>query len=159
MTNFETDIFSQFHQKWALVSAGNMDSFNTMTISWGGLGTLWQKPVATIYVKPIRYTYEFLEKSDYFTISFFSQDYHEDLALLGRISGKDCDKIKSTKLTPKFLKEGVSFEEAEVTLVCHKIYCQDLDAQAMPAKVVEDYYQNEACHRMYIGEVVRIIKT
>ena len=74
-------------KEWALLTVGNSDKFNTMTISWGGLGTLWNKPVVTVYVKPIRYTYEFMEENDYFTISFYDHKYRKDLALLGSKSG------------------------------------------------------------------------
>lgn len=70
-----TDIFSQFDQVWALVTAGTPDNFNTMTISWGGLGTIWGKPVATVYIRTSRYTHEFVDANDYFTISFYPEEY------------------------------------------------------------------------------------
>ena len=90
--NYKTDIFGTYDKEWALLTAGSMDNFNTMTISWGGMGTLWGKPVVTVYVKPIRYTYEFLEKNDYFTLSFFPEEYRADLLTLGTKSGRDGDK-------------------------------------------------------------------
>ena len=85
--------FGIFNDVWALLTAGNKESYNTMTISWGGLGTLWSKPTATVYVKPVRYTYKFMEANDYFTISFFSEKYRDALTLLGTKSGKDGDKV------------------------------------------------------------------
>ena len=75
MERFDVDAFKVFDKQWALVSAGTPEDYNTMTISWGGLGTLWSRPVATVYVKPIRYTYEYLEKNEYFTVSFFPEEY------------------------------------------------------------------------------------
>ncbi|MBR6950629.1 MAG: flavin reductase [Oscillospiraceae bacterium] len=152
------DVFSWFGKKWALLTAGTKESFNTMTISWGGMGTLWGKPVVTVYVKPIRYTWQFMEKSDVFTVSFYSEDFRQDLTLLGELSGRDGDKISRTKLTPAFLAEGVSFREAEITLVCKKIYAQDLDRGAMPENVRNTIYATEAPHRMYVGEVVGVVR-
>ena len=72
----------QFADQWALLTAGQKEHFNMMTISWGGMGTLWNKPVVTVYVKPCRYTYEFMEKNDYFVVSFFGGTHKEDLNIL-----------------------------------------------------------------------------
>ena len=113
---FNTDIFAQYNKKWALLTAGDNDSFNTMTISWGGLGTLWNKPVATTYVRTSRYTHEFLDNNDYFTVSFFPEEYKKQLGVLGSKSGRDMDKIHDSGLTPKSVDGSVTFEEAEVTL-------------------------------------------
>ena len=153
-----TEIFSYFNKKWALLTAGTKESFNTMTNSWGGMGTLWGKPVVTVYVKPIRYTWQFMEKNDVFTVSFYPEEYRKDLTLLGELSGRNGDKIARTSLTPKFLVEGVTFAQAEVTLVCRKLYAQDLDRTAMPENVRKTIYATEDPHRMFIGEVIDIIR-
>ena len=149
--------FKVYHEEWALVTAGNQEDFNTMTISWGGLGTLWNKSVVTVYVKPIRYTYDYLEKNDYFTVSFYPSQYKKDLGILGSRSGRDGDKVALTSLTPQYLEKGVTFKEAKCTLVCKKIYWQDMDVDVMPKEVIDKYYTEEAPHRMYIGEVVAVI--
>lgn len=154
---FNVNSFEIFDQEWALVTAGERDSFNTMTISWGGLGTLWGKPVASIYVKPVRYTHQFLECNDYFTLSFYTEDYRKALVLLGSRSGRDGDKVAAAGLTPEFLEKAVTFKEARATLLCRKIYRQDMDAATMPQEVVADYYKAESPHTMYIGEVIDII--
>lgn len=158
MEHFEVDAFGLFDKQWALVSAGTLDHFNAMTISWGGLGTLWSRPVATIYVKPIRYTFEFLEKNEFFTISFFPEVYKKDLGILGSKSGRDCNKVALTSLTPRSLSQGVTFEEASSVLICKKIYWQDLDPNKMPKEVIASYYQTEQPHRMYVGEVTDILR-
>ena len=80
---FNTDIFSQFDKKWALLTAGDKDNFNTMTVSWGGLGTLWGKSVATVYVRTSRYTHEYMDNNEYFTISFYPEEYKKTLGVLG----------------------------------------------------------------------------
>ncbi len=155
--NFSTDILTLFDKKWALVTAGDISDFNAMTISWGGMGTLWNKPVATVYVKPVRYTHEFMEANDYFTISFFEEEYRGALKVMGTKSGRDCNKVEESRLTPVRIGENlVGYVQAFRTLVCRKIYSQDLDVSAMPEAVRETYYKTEAPHTMYIGEIVGI---
>lgn len=155
--DFNADSFKIFDKEWALVTAGTLEHYNTMTISWGGLGTLWGKPVATVYVKPIRYTHSFLDANDYFTVSFYPEKYRGALLTLGSLSGRDGDKVARAGLTAKALEGAVTFEQAKVTLLCRKIYWQDMDTAAMPADVVADFYENEAAHTMYIGEVTDVI--
>ena len=153
---FETDIFSQFDKKWALLTAGTPDRFNMMTISWGGLGTLWNKPVATVYVRTSRYTHDFMENNELFTISFFPEQYKKILGVMGSKSGRDMDKMHESGLAPKEISGTVSFEEAEVTLVCKKLFKQELSVDNMPADIAESLYAGDAPHDMYIGEVVQI---
>ena len=155
---FETEIFSQFNDTWALLSAGTTDRHNTMTISWGGMGTLWFKPVVTVYVKPCRYTYQFMNDNDYFTVSFYPEEYKKALTLMGSKSGRNLDKDAASGLTVRDLGEAVTYEEAEVTMLCRKIYFQDMDPAKMPQDVVQQHYTAEEPHRMFIGEVVEVIE-
>jgi len=155
---FETDIFAQFNKKWALVSAGTKEDYNAMTVSWGGMGTLWGKSVVTVYIKPIRYTWQYMEKNDYFTVSFYPEENRQDLQIMGSKSGRDGDKAALTGLTLKPLEKGVTFEQAEVTLVCRKIYRQDLIRDTMPEEVIARLYTDEEPHTMYVGEVVEILR-
>ena len=134
--NFTTDIFEKFDKQWALLTAGNSDSFNMMTISWGGLGTRWSKPVATVYVRTSRYTHDFMDREDYFTISFFPEEYKKALGVLGSKSGREMDKMKDSTLTPKALDKSITFEEAEVTLVCRKLFRQELSVDNIELGIV-----------------------
>ena len=143
--------FYTIDQNWALLTAGTPDKFNTMTISWGGFGTIWNKPIVTIYVKPTRYTYEFIEENEYFTISFYDDQFKGDLGILGSISGRNTNKILKTKLTPEFLEKSVSFKEANLTIICKKIYFQIEQSE------IDRFYKKEPIHRMYFGEVIDII--
>ena len=154
---FTTDIFSVFDKKWALLTAGNKDSFNTMTISWGGLGTIWGKPTATVYVRTSRYTHEFMDRFDYFTVSFYPEAYRKTLGILGTKSGREMDKMRESGLTPIEAGESVSFAEAECTLVCRKMFMQSLDPDRMPEDVVQAFYAKDAPHDMYLGEVVEVL--
>ena len=157
MAQFTTDIFAQFDKKWALLCAGTKEKHNTMTISWGGMGTLWSKPVVTVYVKPCRYTYGFMNENEYFTVSFYPEEYQKALAVMGTKSGRDINKDEVSGLTAKPIGQVVTYEEAEVTFICRKIYWQDMVRENMPEDAVERFYTEEEPHRMFIGEVVEII--
>lgn len=154
---FKTDIFSQFDKKWALLTAGNKESFNTMTISWGGMGTIWGKPVATTYVRTSRLTHDFMDKEEYFTISFYPEEYKNVLMVLGSKSGRDIDKMNDSGLTPKAVENSMTFEEAEVTLLCRKLFKQKLDPENILDEKCKGFYAGDAEHDMYIGEVVGIL--
>lgn len=156
--NFKTDIFEQFDKKWALLTAGNIEKFNSMTISWGGMGTLWGKPVVTAYVRTSRYTHDFMDDNDYFTVSFYPEEFKSVLGVFGSKSGRDIDKMNYEGLTAVEAGESMTFAEAEVTLVCRKLFKQKLDETNMPDDVVKAFYSNDASHDMYIGEVVDIIE-
>ena len=156
--NFNTDIFEQFDRKWALLTAGTEQNFNTMTISWGGLGTLWNKPVASVYVRTSRYTHEFMDKNEYFTIGFYPEQYKKVLGVLGSKSGRDMDKMKDSGLTAVPVSNSMSFEEAEVTIICRKLMRQRLEVKEIPDDIVKSLYEGDAPHDMYIGEVVKIIR-
>ncbi len=156
---FTTDIFKVFDKQWALLTAGNADNFNTMTISWGGMGTLWNKPVATVYVRTSRYTHDFMDGNEYFSISFYPEQYRKTLVVLGSKSGRDMDKMKESGLTPKQTGQTMTFEEAEVTVICRKLFKQRLDSDNIPEDIVKALYSGDAAHDMYIGEVVDIIRT
>ena len=155
---FTVDAFGLYAKKWALLTAGTEDKFNSMTISWGGIGTLWNKPVVTAYVRTTRYTHDFMDKGEYFTISFYPEDKKDILGVFGSKSGRDIDKMHYEGLTPKAASESVTFDEAEVTLVCKKLFKQKLDEKNMPEDVVKAFYNGDASHDMYIGEVVDIIR-
>ena len=154
---FNTEIFSQFDKKWALLTAGSLDNFNTMTVSWGGLGTIWNKSVATVYVRLSRYTHEFMDNNDYFTVSFYPEAQRKTLGVLGSKSGRDMDKINGSGLTPVKAGKSVSFKEAEITLVCRKLFRQRVELSNIPEEIVKACYGSGDPHDMYIGEVVDII--
>lgn len=168
MKDFNPDIFRLFDDQWALVTAGTKENFNSMTISWGMLGSLWGdakkgKNVCTVFIKPARYTHQFIEDNDYFTVSFYDDaKYLKALGVMGSQSGRDIDKVAETGLTPKFLNKGVTYEEATTTLVLRKIYSHDFDKTKIPADVVEHFYATDSLadkpHTMYIGEVVEMIR-
>lgn len=147
------DVFSKFHKQNAIVCAGNIEDYNCMTIGWGMMGNVWGHPgsAITIYVSPDRYTWEYLEKNDYFTVSFFPEEYTIDLMYLGTHSGRDENKVRYTNLTPKEIENGVAFEQAELTFICRKVYSHQFDISKVPANMRENVYTKISPHYEYIG--------
>jgi flavin reductase (DIM6/NTAB) family NADH-FMN oxidoreductase RutF len=147
--------FRMIGEDWALVTAGGPSRYNTMTVSWGGVGILWNKPVATIYIRPQRHTYGFLEESELFTVSFFPEEYHKALAFCGAHSGRDCDKAKECGITPVPADGSTSFAEANTVLVCRKLYFDEIDpAHFLDSSIDSANYAAKDYHRMYIGEII-----
>lgn len=147
--------FSKIHEQWALVGAGTMDEFNMMTVSWGGLGVVWFKDVCTIYVRESRYTKEFMDKNELFTLTFLKSGHEDALKLCGAKSGRDMDKMKDSGLTPIPLEGTVGFEEAELTFVCRKLYCGELSKENfMYEETLQRAYPDGDYHTMYVGEIV-----
>jgi flavin reductase (DIM6/NTAB) family NADH-FMN oxidoreductase RutF len=143
---------------WMLITAGTPESFNTMTASWGGLGVLWDKPVVFCFVRPTRYTYEFMEKSAAFTLSFLPRDYRRVLEFCGSHSGRHVDKIARCGITPvKGALDTVHFAEARLVIECRKLYYQDINPGAFLAQTLTDVYPERDYHRMYVGEMVRVL--
>lgn len=135
-----------------------------MTISWGSMGTIWGqpangRPIVTVYVNPLRYTYRILNNSNHFTVSFFAKEHLLDLLIMGSHSGRDTDKVSLTNLTPVTGHGFVTYKEALYTFECNKLYQQTLDKNALPKKIADMFYApGEEAHRMYIGEFVRILE-
>ena len=119
------------------------------------MGTLWNKPAVTVYVRPTRFTHKFMNENEYFTVSFFPEDKREALTKMGTITGRHkTDKDALTGLTVRDLGEAVTYEEAEVTFLCRKIYSADMLTRHMPVDIVEAFYTPEEPHTLYIGEVI-----
>jgi len=159
--NFEElndNAYNLIANDWMLITAGNKQSYNTMTASWGQLGSLWGhgggRKVATIYIRPSRYTKKFVDENEYFSLCFFDEVYRKDLSYLGTVSGKDEDKVSKTKLTPVYDEKTTYFKEAKLVLICRKLYKQDILEECFIDKnVVEDCYPKRDFHTMYIGEI------
>jgi flavin reductase (DIM6/NTAB) family NADH-FMN oxidoreductase RutF len=145
---------------WMLITAGCADKFNTMTASWGTLGHLWNKNVAIVFVRPQRYTFEFMERGEHFTLSFFRENYRDALSILGSKSGRDGDKVKEVGFTPLETPVGaMAFGEAYMIIECKKIYSDFFDPELFidPA-IAEKNYPRHDFHKMYIGEIINVWK-
>jgi len=144
--------------QWLLLTAGDFASghFNTMTVGWGSLGTMWGKPFAQVVVRPVRYTFEFIERYDTFTLCAFGPSHRRALQLLGTRSGRDGGKISDAGLTPTASTEiaAPGFAEAELTLQCRKIYWDDMKPENFLDPAIEGNYPRKDYHRIYFGQIL-----
>ena len=149
------NVFSLIGDQWMLVTAGTEEACNTMTASWGGLGVLWGAPAATCYIRPQRYTKEFMDREEYFTLAFFDETYRKALSLCGSKSGREVDKVKECGFTVRTAACGAPyFEQARLVLVCRKRFVQEMDPACIPQDVKEKWYPEKDYHTMYSGEIV-----
>jgi flavin reductase (DIM6/NTAB) family NADH-FMN oxidoreductase RutF len=146
--------FKLIGDEWMLLTSGKMGSFNAMTASWGTLGVLWEKNVCHVFVRPVRYTYEFMEKNEYFSLSFFEEKEKHILEYCGEHSGREVNKVKETGLKPFQGKYGILYEQARLSIECKKIYCADIDPKNFLDKKTDDFYPKKDYHRMYAGEIL-----
>lgn len=150
--------FKLLNKDWALVTAKNQDKENPMTISWGGVGIMWNKPVAFTFIRPQRFTFGLLEKEDYYSVCFFDEEYKDALKFCGAKSGRDYDKTKETGLTPAYDAQAPYYKEAKLVLICRKMYAQELNKESVISAddVLTAYTQNDY-HKMYISEIVKVL--
>lgn len=152
------NVFKLIGSDWMLVSAGTRESFNMMTASWGGMGVLWNKNIAICFVRPHRYTYDFIERADFFTLSFFSEEHRTALNLCGSKSGRQVNKAAATGLTSVVGETGaIYFAEARLVLECRKLYFHDLNPAHFLDGDIHKNYSKRDYHRMYLGEIVHCL--
>ncbi len=131
---------------------------NTMTASWGGLGELWNKPVATIYIRPQRYTKEIIDETDTFSLSVLPEKYRQALNFCGSHSGRDGDKFKPTKLDVLYNNGTPYIKQARLILFCRKLYAQPFDPNCfIEEKMLKQNYKKDDFHTMYIGEIYKVL--
>jgi flavin reductase (DIM6/NTAB) family NADH-FMN oxidoreductase RutF len=158
--DFSCKPFQLYDKQWFLLTSGDHSShtYNSMTISWGSLGIMWNKPFVQAVVRPTRYTWEFMNRHDTFTLCAFGEEHHLALDLLGNKSGRDGDKIKESGLTPiaSTLVAAPCFAEAELVLECRKMYWQDYDHSHFLLPEIEERYPDQDYHRVFFGEILAI---
>lgn len=147
--------FDLLANQWMLISAGSEQKWNTMTASWGGVGVIWGAPAATAYIRHSRYTKEFVDQNEFYTITFLKEGCKKQLGVLGSKSGRDMNKMQDSGLTPVFVDGQPTFAEASLVLVCKK-RCK---SEIAPGDILQDetrakWYADEDYHTMYIGEIV-----
>ena len=147
-------------KQWALVTAGTPEACNSMTVSWGGFGFIWNAPVSTIYIRPQRYTKPLIDENEFYTVSFLPEQYRKELTYMGRHSGADGDKFAATGLTVAYADCGAPYiAEAELVLVCRKQFCQPmLEDSFVDPEVVSACYPEKDFHYLYIGKIVEALE-
>lgn len=150
-------------KQWMLITAGDAaKGYNTMTASWGHLGSIWGHngglPTSVIYVRPQRYTKEFVDREELYTLCFFPETYKKALGYLGSHSGRDGDKVAVAGLTPVFGEDYTYFAEASLVMVCRKLYQAPLVEEGfLDRSVMEDCYPQRDFHDLYIGHIVKVL--
>ena len=150
--------FSLIGDEWMLITAESGGECNTMTASWGGVGVLWNKPVAFAFVRPQRHTYTLLEQAETFSLSFLPETYREALRYCGTHSGRDGDKLTAAGLTLTYQSGTPCIGEARLVLICRKCYAADLQAERFCDDSLLSYYKANDFHRQYIGEILDVLK-
>jgi flavin reductase (DIM6/NTAB) family NADH-FMN oxidoreductase RutF len=141
------------------LTAGDAKHFNAMTISWGSLGFIWQRPVVTVLVRPPRYTHEFMDEFESFSVSFYDKKYRKALNILGTKSGRDTDKIALSELTPTFVDGVPTFKEAYLTVIARKIYRGQLESVGFLVPSVDtEFYPEKDYHTVYFAELVKTVE-
>ena len=155
VTELNDNFFTKFNKEWSLVTAGCETNLNTLTASWGGIGILWNKNVAFTFIRDSRYTLEFVDKNDCYTLSFFGGNCMKELVFCGKNSGRDVDKIKATGLTPIHDGNITYFKEAELVLVCKKLFKQQMSLEGfIDRSMIDKFYADNDLHELYVGEIV-----
>jgi flavin reductase (DIM6/NTAB) family NADH-FMN oxidoreductase RutF len=149
------NFFKLINSDWMLITAGTLGSFNTMTASWGTTGILWNKPIAICFIRPHRYTFGFADRHDYFTLSFFGNQYRETLNYCGKVSGRDTDKVKHTGISPMETPHGgITFKEASLVFECRKLYADFLkEEHFLMLEIIGKNYPRKDFHKFFIGEI------
>ncbi|MDR1904547.1 MAG: flavin reductase family protein [Treponema sp.] len=162
---------SRIGESWMLITAGSVTqdkaNWNTMTAAWGGLGVLWGRDAAFIFIRPSRHTFAFANENSLFTLSFFDRKYREALNICGSESGRDIDKAGKAGLSPVVFDGSlaggkaagaIGFKEASDIIVCRKLYTHDFDPACFLDPVsIEKNYNGKDYHRMYIGEILTLL--
>ncbi|MDR1734480.1 MAG: flavin reductase [Oscillospiraceae bacterium] len=142
---------------WALLSAGNATDWNTMTVSWGAIGEIWGKDAVFAFVRPQRYTKEFIDREERFSLSFLPAEKKEALRICGRLSGRDSDKLCVAGLHGVFCEGTVWPDAAATVFVCRKLAAQPFDPAAFIDPAIEGNYPNGDYHTMYVGEIEQVL--
>ncbi|WP_444244131.1 flavin reductase family protein [Eubacterium sp.] len=157
-SDVKENVVDLISRQWALVTAGDKDAYNTMTVSWGAVGELWGMDMATVYIRPQRYTEQFLDSNDYFTVSFYPEKLKQQIhSVCGSKSGRDTNKAKEAKITPVFDEAAPYFEEAKLVLVCKKTakgkFAPD---QFIDKEKIEKWYDGDY-HNIYYGAIEKVL--
>ena len=152
--------FTLIGDEWMLATAGNEESCNTMTVSWGHLGCIWghNDPSAVIYIRQSRYTKTFIDREGYFTLCVMDKSFKKQMAYLGSASGRDEDKIAHASLTPVYADNTVYFEQAKLVLVCKKVYQSEIQKDGfLYQETLDAHYAQDDFHTMYVGKIEKVL--
>lgn len=159
LSELNENVFELIGKKWMLITAAKEGKSNTMTASWGGLGVMWGKKVAYVVIRPQRYTKEFIDVAESFSLSFLPEKFRKELSYLGSVSGRDEDKIAKAGLSLTYQEEVPYFEESELVLICKKLFVQEFkDESFLDKSILDTWYKAGDDHYLYIAEIIDVLK-
>ena len=154
----QNEMYEKLSKEGCLLLVGTKEHHNNMTIGWATHGVLWSKPVIISYVKPTRYTYEFSNKYDTFSICYFEND-RETLKICGTKSGRNINKDEVCNLHPVLLDGEIAYEEASLVITCKKLYQDDFKKENfLDMSIYDKRYFDDLPHRFYVGEVINVYR-
>lgn len=159
LSELNENVFELIGKKWMLITAAKEGKSNTMTASWGGLGVMWGKKVAYVVIRPQRYTKEFIDVAESFSLSFLPEKFRKELSYLGSVSGRDEDKIAKAGLSLTYQEEVPYFEKSELVLICKKLFVQEFkDESFLDKSILDTWYKAGDNHYLYIAEIIDVLK-
>ncbi len=152
------NFISAIADEWMLITAGDEKKYNTMTASWGMVGELWGSDAAVCFIRPQRYTAEFVRERDYYTLSFYGDGLKDIHKICGSKSGREVNKAAETGLTPAFDESAPYFKQARLVLVCKKLYCDKIKPEAFLDKtLIEKWYPQNDFHEIFVGKIEKVL--
>ena len=154
--DIKANLVSAIADEWMLISAGNEESHNMMTASWGFVGEMWGADTAVAVIRPQRYTMQFVDNCEYYALSFYgsNKDIHK---ICGKMSGRDVDKTELTGLTPIFADNTVYFDKARLVIICKKQYVGVMDENCFTDKEPLKWYNEKDYHKMIFGKIEKVL--
>lgn len=154
----ELNPFTKLTKDWSLLTTGNKAKANTMTANWGGMGVMWNKNSAFVFVRDSRYTKELMDQNDFFTISFMDESMHSIMEYLGSASGRDEDKIAKSGLNINYFRGIPYIDESHFVVVCKKLSCTRITPDNFCDSTIDKkWYTDGDMHNMYIGEIIEVL--
>lgn len=150
--------FQMISKDWLLITAKKDGKVNTMTASWGGVGYIWNKPVAFIFIRPQRYTKEFIDAGTELSLSVLPDEFRDKLTYFGRVSGRDEDKIKTAGLELDECGGVPYFKDSKNVFICKKLFAQELsESSFLEEGLTEKNYPSKDFHTMYVIEIEKLL--
>lgn len=150
--------FTKIGKEWMLITAGTEEQANTMTASWGGLGVMWGKNVVFVVVRETRYTKEFIDNNNSFSLTFLGEEYRSSLNYLGTVSGRDENKIEKSGLHLSYVNDVPYLAEGKLVFTCKKMSATPITPEHfLDGTIEEKWYKDGNLHTLYIGEITGIL--
>ncbi|WP_234122609.1 flavin reductase [Clostridium hydrogenum] len=156
------NVFTLVGKDLYAVTAGNEDNNNSMVGSGGGFGLLLKKPTTWCFFRADRYTLELIQKDQTYTLSYFPNEYKEQMLFLGSKSGRDSEKMKEVELTSVETPNGnMSFKEARLILECKLTAIttanpNDFYTQEDKDFINEAYKEANVYRKLVFGEITHV---